>query len=65
MFNVAGKYVDLAAQGCYEEWFEDRDLRNQVLMIALTPQKCMSACKEGNFAYAGVRVSDIFYMLYF
>ena len=51
--------MDLSAQGCYEEWFENRDLRNQIEMQALTPQKCVIACGNAGYAYAGVRVRKL------
>ncbi len=54
---LTGAYRELEAQGCYAEWFQDRDLPNRVEMTAVTPQKCMTACRDRGYLFAGTIVS--------
>lgn len=62
VMSFAGGYSELEAQGCYEEWFEDRDLRHEVRMQALTPQKCITVCRDRGYSYAGVLVRSTFFL---
>ena len=45
-------------QGCFADDASDRDLPEEVTVDALNPEKCITACKDSNYRYAGVQVCD-------
>ncbi|KAI0228316.1 hypothetical protein LSAT2_021190, partial [Lamellibrachia satsuma] len=45
----------LAAQGCFEERTNSRDLPQRQSLPSVTPATCMTACDSQGYAYAGVQ----------
>ena len=45
-------------QGCFADDANDRDLPEEVTVDNLNPEKCIAACKDRNYRYAGMQVSD-------